>query len=313
MRTLRRTLATQPSYSPTKQERPVVNFRLITIMTTYCIFLLFLTALLSSSADIFSPPDLSSDSMVETLSSLLQQGAQEIYSQNEPTPHIFIDDMFPEEIVKAVAAEYPEYSSGKDAAQEGFYKSTFNVQNRKMEVMYDKLKPATKFLIAHMQSPVFLFFLTAVTGIDNLMPDPYLYGAGPHQTLSGGHLSIHLDYNYNEQINMWRRVNLFLYLNEDWDKSWGGDLELWDSTMQEAVVKIAPLFNRMVIFTATETSWHGHPDPLQCPPNKSRKSIALYYYTAVDGFNRTKRATDFRPRKNIDRFTMDQLYTQILH
>ncbi|MDQ1403522.1 MAG: hypothetical protein QOG03_1838, partial [Actinomycetota bacterium] len=42
---------------------------------------------------------------------------------------------------------------------------------------------------------------------------------------------------------------------------------------------ILPLFNRCVIFSTTSDANHGHPDPLQCPPDRTRKSMALYYYS----------------------------------
>jgi hypothetical protein len=35
----------------------------------------------------------------------------------------------------------------------------------------------------------------------------------------------------------------------------------------------------MVIFSTTDFSYHGHPEPLNCPDNRSRRSLALYYYT----------------------------------
>ena len=56
-------------------------------------------------------------------------------------------------------------------------------------------------------------------------------------------------------------------------------LKLWEKDMSKCVVKVLPLFNRMAMFNTTDSSWHGHPDPLTCPPDRSRKSLALYYYT----------------------------------
>jgi Rps23 Pro-64 3,4-dihydroxylase Tpa1-like proline 4-hydroxylase len=196
------------------------------------------------------------------------------------------------------ASEYPAYSpeTGYDAAV-GRGKSLMNAQYGKMEIQKFNLGPAQKFVIAHLQSSIFRALLTEITGISHLIPDPYLFGGGPHQILPGGHLSLHLDYNFNEQIQMWRRVNVFV--------GWGGELELWNADMTQPETKIAPLFNRLVIFTTSEVSWHGHPNPLQCPPDRSRKSIALYYYTAHDEEGATKepRQTDFRPREGIDEFT----------
>jgi hypothetical protein len=38
----------------------------------------------------------------------------------------------------------------------------------------------------------------------------------------------------------------------------------------------------MAIFATTENSYHGHPEPLTCPDDRVRRSIAMYYYTAGD-------------------------------
>ena len=71
-----------------------------------------------------------------------------------------------------------------------------------------------------------------------------------------------------------------LYLNKDWKEEYGGYLELWNQDMSDRGRKVLPVFNRCVIFSTTDTSYHGHPDPLSCPEGWTRKSMALYYYTA---------------------------------
>ena len=76
--------------------------------------------------------------------------------------------------------------------------------------------------------------------------------------------------------------------------------------MSKCAVKIAPYFNRMAIFSTTDFSWHGHPDPLSCPPDRSRKSMALYYYTngrpdsEISEANRKRITTTFTARKGMD-------------
>ncbi len=50
--------------------------------------------------------------------------------------------------------------------------------------------------------------------------------------------------------------------------------------MENCVRSVLPAFGRMVVFSTTDTSWHGQPHPLACAPDRSRLSIALYYYTA---------------------------------
>jgi Rps23 Pro-64 3,4-dihydroxylase Tpa1-like proline 4-hydroxylase len=109
---------------------------------------------------------------------------------------------------------------------------------------------------------------------------------------------VHTDFTHHEASGLWRRLNVFIYLNEPWEEGWGGHLELWNSNITHKVASYAPLMNRLVIFKTSDHSFHGHPDPLKCPWNVTRKSIALYYYTAsvTDEDGLTLKKTDFRAR-----------------
>jgi hypothetical protein len=125
-----------------------------------------------------------------------------------------------------------------------------------------------------------LEFLQELTGInETLLPDPYLIGGGYHEIKPGGLLKVHADFNKHEMTMLDRRINLLVYLNKDWAESYGGHFELWDKKMTRAYKKVLPVFNRIAIFSTTDFSYHGHPDALNCPPDRSRKSIALYYYS----------------------------------
>jgi hypothetical protein len=105
-------------------------------------------------------------------------------------------------------------------------------------------------------------------------------GGGYHETARGGKLGIHADFRINPQLHLHRRINVIIYLNEHWEESYGGNLELWSRDMTVKCKEIAPLFNRCVIFNTDAESYHGHPDPLTTPDGVFRRSIALYYYTA---------------------------------
>jgi Rps23 Pro-64 3,4-dihydroxylase Tpa1-like proline 4-hydroxylase len=118
-----------------------------------------------------------------------------------------------------------------------------------------------------------------LTGIQDLISDPFYRGGGLHNILPGGKLGVHADFNKHQKYDLDRRLNLLLYLNKDWKEEYGGHIELWDKNMQKCVKRVLPIFNRVVIFTTTDHSFHGHPDPLNCPNPMSRKSLALYYYT----------------------------------
>jgi len=130
-----------------------------------------------------------------------------------------------------------------------------------------------------LNAPIFLRFLERLVGIDGLIPDPYLSGGGLHMTPRGGRLGIHADFNFHKKLKLDRRLNLLLYLNHNWPPEWGGEFELWDKDVKTKVKSYFPIANRLVVFSTTDISFHGHPDPLNCPRGQYRKSIALYYYS----------------------------------
>ena len=115
-------------------------------------------------------------------------------------------------------------------------------------------------------------------------------------TANGGHLDVHADFNLHQSLGLERRINALIYLNRDWEEDYGGCLELWDIDMKECRVKVAPLFNRCVIFNTTSTSWHGHPEPSCHPRDTPRRSIAFYYYTATWEDARKSHTTHFKAR-----------------
>ena len=120
-----------------------------------------------------------------------------------------------------------------------------------------------------MSAPPVLAFLEALTGIDGLIPDPYFGGAGPHQILPGGFLKVHTDFNWHPKLKLDRRLNLLVYLNKEWREEYGGHLELWNREVTVCERRILPVFNRTVVFSTTDFSFHGHPTPLACPPAMS--------------------------------------------
>lgn len=206
------------------------------------------------------------------------QAAQaEAYRTADPFPHIVIDGLFDAATLREVTAEVPS-----PLTEEGlFHLEVKHLQENKFAFRdVARMGPKSLRLIHYLSAKPFVEYLSTVTGIPGLVPDPYLWGAGFHQILRGGRLAVHADFNTHPQMKLYRRLNVLVYLNEDWDPAWGGDLELWTVDMDRCAQKVAPVFNRMVVFSTTDTSYHGHPDPLDCPPGVVRRSLALYYYTA---------------------------------
>ena len=94
-------------------------------------------------------------------------------------------------------------------------------------------------------------------------------------------------------ILMQTQVNLIVYMNPNWKAEWGGQLNIYNGTldgMTTLATKIQPDFNTAALFCTSDASWHGFPDPLQCPLSEARKSVAIYYVSEPreSATNRTK-------------------------
>lgn len=218
-------------------------------------------------------------------------GLREGYGAAKPFPHAVIDNFFPEKVLCRILKEFPGPKS--------IPWIEFNTEKEKKlgSPSEDSFGPYTRNFLSQLNSGVFLEFLQKVTGIDRLIPDPYFTGGGLHQIERGGYLKIHADFNRHKKLDLHRRLNLLLYINKDWKESWGGHLELWNRDMSACERKILPLFNRAVIFTTSDYSFHGHPEPLNCPKGMTRKSLALYYYTAeLAAENSEPHSTLWQPR-----------------
>jgi hypothetical protein len=211
------------------------------------------------------------------------------YAEAAPFPHIVIDDVLTPRAFKGTVAEFP-------GIDDPFWKGYLHVNESKYSnTDADSWSPALRDAATALTSPEFVAYLEELTGIENLKSDWAMDGGGLHQTLRGGHLNIHTDFSTHHQHENWaRRVNVLLYLNEEWRDEWGGKLELWDEGMTACQDRVTPQGNRMLVFTTSDKSFHGHPDGLTCPEDVARRSIALYYFTEEE--KTVRRATHYRAR-----------------
>jgi Rps23 Pro-64 3,4-dihydroxylase Tpa1-like proline 4-hydroxylase len=199
------------------------------------------------------------------------------YKRNKPFPHIYFDNFLPKNIAKVLSNEYPKI---KNVDNNWKTHKNKNVIRYFLEdsSLYKKNLQIFSMLI---NSRKFLLFLETLTGIESIIPDPFFIGGGAMTTGKGGFLNVHADFNYHHKLQSWRRINVLFYLTPGWKKSWGGNLEFWTKNKKEKVKDIEPLFNRVVIFNTTSKSFHGQPNPINCPPNMSRNVFSSFYYSNV--------------------------------
>jgi hypothetical protein len=212
------------------------------------------------------------------------------YQSHFPFPHIVLDDFLNPAIAIQAARQFPAVASSEWIEYRHF--NTKKLGQNKREII-----PRIHLqIIDELNSDVFVSFLRELTGIPNLVADQSLEGGGLHQITKDGFLNIHADFTSHIKQTHWaRRVNLLFYLNENWQEEYGGHLELWDRQMERCRTKILPILNRCVIFNTNFDTFHGHPEPLTCPEDTTRKSIALYYFTEEQA-QPVARSTEYRSR-----------------
>ena len=229
------------------------------------------------------------------------------YLENHPYPHIELDNLWDEEFIQNCAEDVLDFS--KWQGEKNFYGS----EKKRYTNRYDDFPSNIKKIIDEAYSIKFLNWLKKFTGEEVILPDPFLVGGGIHSTIRGGFLKVHSDFNWNKQLSLFRKLNLLIYLNKSWNVKWGGHLELWSKNVKKCEKKISPLINKTVIFSTTDISYHGHPEPLNCPDDIQRNSIALYYYSPIKPkvFYYERNDTSYKERK-VDNFKLPSLFSRIL-
>jgi hypothetical protein len=197
------------------------------------------------------------------------------YAEAEPFPHVVIDGLFALDGLRRVASEMPSRS------QHGWTTWDTSYEWKHVFDQPEHFGPSARQLCDELNSSEFVRFLERLTGIDALVPDPHLTAAGYFQVERAGFLNVHVDFARNPKLFLVRRVNVLVYLNEDWEASWGGQLELWSSMDSGPVVEVVPRMNRMVVFS-TPDAHHGHPKPVTAPEGQSRLCFSAYYFTSPD-------------------------------
>lgn len=214
------------------------------------------------------------------------------YQQAHPFPYGQFDDFLEPWAARAAMEAFP-------AVQDSgwIHYVHFNEKKHGLNKM-DLIPSFVQEVIKTLNSDEFVKHLSTLTGIEGLKADPTLEGGGLHQSQRGGFLNIHADFTVHPHKPKWRRrVNVLVYLNEGWQPEYRGDLELWTRDMKECAVKVLPTFNRCVIFNTDEDSYHGLPEPIMCPEDMTRKSIALYYFTEEkEPIVVRRRSTNYRAR-----------------
>jgi Rps23 Pro-64 3,4-dihydroxylase Tpa1-like proline 4-hydroxylase len=211
-----------------------------------------------------------------------------------PFPHFCIDNFLQQDFAEEIYQSFPSFSEAQAVGRQ------FTTVNEKKKIQITdstKFSPPIARLNDLLASRDFTDLMTDVFEIPNLIADSTLMGGGIHETDTGGRLDVHIDFNFVQEKQWHRRLNILLYFNKDWREDYGGYLDIWDKDVKQCYGAFAPVFNRAFGFTTNQISFHGV-TPLACPPGIVRRSFAAYYYTkeAPAGWSGEVHSTIFKAR-----------------
>jgi hypothetical protein len=213
------------------------------------------------------------------------------YQHAVPFPHLVVDGLFSPDILDPLLAEI----AAMGARQWLLVDTTSRERIRRMRSGVE-LGAAGAQLVGLLHSAAFLYLLSEITGVWQLLPDPYLQGAGYAEMQPGDFFNVHSDRNVAYETGLHRRLAMIIFLNKSWDPKYNGQLELWDHDATRCDVSIDPLYNRTVLFEVATPNYHGVPAPIACPVDRSRQSFIVYFHTVgTDGKVATPHSSIFAP------------------
>lgn len=214
------------------------------------------------------------------------------YKETLPFPHAyqdnFLDLQFATNLQEEILSIKPEDWDR--------YENPFEQKN----TLRDKFSfpPLLIKLFKHFESEAFVQKLSDICDV-SLILDTTRNFWGVHTYKNGDKLDIHLDADRHPTLGYKKKITLGLYLSANWKEEYGCELEIWkgdQKSIQEKIRCISPIFNRLVLFTCNDVSWHGNPEPCISPPDSTRIFVTISYLSdETSSSNRVKALFVKRP------------------
>ena len=222
-----------------------------------------------------------------------------VYQNTKPFPYMkqdnFLDinfaNILQEEILNIPESDWDRYNNPLE--QKYTLRDKYNFPSN-LTLLFEEL-----------QSEDFISKLSTLCGYKLILDDTRNFW-GVHKYDSGDKLDIHTDAGLHPINKLKKQLTLGIYLSSNWKKEYGCELEIWKgdkNTITEKIDSIEPYFNRLIIFTCNDYSWHGNPEPVTCIYNNTKRIFVTISYLSENFTDDNKKVKAYfvsRPTDPID-------------
>ena len=205
------------------------------------------------------------------------EGRQRLHDQlmaAAPFPHLVLENLFHPALLELILEEFDMRADAGWCDVQSSYEST------RRSTLGANLGPASQLYFDVVSAGWFTAWLSDVIGKPYLLPDPQRFGGGLHESRTGGSFAVHRDFNLHPHVGLKNEMVFITYLNRGWQREWGSTLELWDARKENCITRVMPEFGHTLLMPHGPASFHGHPEPLNAPDGRPRRSVAAYFYTS---------------------------------
>ena len=194
--------------------------------------------------------------------------SKQYFASKDKIGYFYIDGLLPEEIAQQIDSYFPEKT-------EMTRKNNLR-ENKYVGAQMNKYHSFLEELIYAFQDNKVVGIIKDICSIKSLYPDENLYAGGISSMSKDQFLNPHLDNSHDKDRDKWRVLNLLYYVTPNWEKKYGGHLELWPDGTSQSQITIHSLFNRLVVMCTHQSSWHSV-SPVQV--DRSRNCVSNYYFS----------------------------------
>ena len=226
------------------------------------------------------------DLLVDRIASDQSSIRKQYQESQDGIGHFVIDSLLPENLAEKIFRAFPRPETMKLRKSLREYKF--------VAAQMDQFDPLLEEAIFAFQDQRVVNLIQELCGIETLYADEHLYAGGISLMGKGQFLNPHLDNSHEKDRERWRVLNLLYYVSPDWERSFGGNLEIWPDGVDGTQTTLDSRFNRLVVMATHGSSWHSvSPVTIE----EYRACVSNYYFSDSplkdsDGFH----VTSFRGR-----------------